>query len=121
MSVSPCRRRFGALAVGVALIVVGAILAAFAVFGGDPQAPDPKPSQTACNVFDPECGGSPTPTGPTEPSSTPQLPSPTVAPPDGSGGTSEGGTGGGGTDGGGTSEGGTGGGNAGGFFGGTAS
>ncbi|MFF9192600.1 hypothetical protein [Streptomyces rochei] len=105
---APSRRTVG-LIVGVALIVVGAVLAAFAVFGGsdgtanpDPTPPpttsqpttgptpgdpspnpsDPEPTGAPCNVFDPECGGSTT--GGTEP-----TPMPT--PSGGSGGNGGGG------------------------------
>ncbi|MFE1289694.1 hypothetical protein [Streptomyces sp. NPDC058751] len=81
---APSRRTVG-LIVGIALLVIGAILAAFAVFGGGdgttapepstsptsarPSAPEPTPNQptpsptapepspTSCNIFDPECPG----------------------------------------------------------------
>jgi hypothetical protein len=97
MSDRPSRRSLGALVVGVALIVVGAVLAAFAVFGGEQDAPAPEPSPTAsCNIFDPECGPGPEPTaGPTEPEpssppvSTTPPPAPTsepTTPPDGESG-----------------------------------
>lgn len=96
MSDSPSRRRFGALVVGVALIVVGAVLAAFAVFAGDPEAPAPEPSPTSsCNIFDPECEPGPEPTaGPTEPEPSSPPVSTTPPPGDDSGGGNGGTTGG---------------------------
>ncbi|MFI9052450.1 hypothetical protein [Streptomyces sp. NPDC053427] len=79
MSVPKPSGRLVALMVGVALVVVGAVLAAYAAFGGsDGSSPSPGPSPSAsCNIFDPECapggdsgGGDPTPTpsdpGPTQ-------------------------------------------------------
>ncbi|MEV5666288.1 hypothetical protein [Streptomyces flaveolus] len=80
MSDRPSRRRLGALLAGVALTVVGAVLAAFAVFGGDPDAPAPGPAPSpsaSCAVFDWDCQE---PTAAPEPSDPPTTAVPTGSP-----------------------------------------
>ncbi|WNZ14917.1 hypothetical protein [Streptomyces sp. 11x1] len=111
MAESAPSRRTVALVVGVALVVIGSVLAAFTVFGGsdssttapdtpptseqsaDPSTPPvstppmpPDPTGTACSIFDPECDSGST-TGGT-------MPTPTAVPSDGDGGTSGSGNGG---------------------------
>ncbi|MFF4188174.1 hypothetical protein ACFYZ9_33765 [Streptomyces sp. NPDC001691] len=81
MSSSDASRKAVALAIGLALIAVGAVIAAFSVFGDDSSAPGPRPSQSppaTCSPFAVDChtGGSTGSSGGTEP-----TPPPTPRPP----------------------------------------
>ncbi len=82
MSSSDAARKVIALAVGLALMAVGAVVAAFAVFGGDDSsAPGPRPSPstpTTCMPFAVDCqpGGG---TGGVSPTPLPSPPRPSAS------------------------------------------
>ncbi|MFG3132945.1 hypothetical protein ACGFZU_35255 [Streptomyces tendae] len=85
---APSRRTVG-LIVGVALVVVGAVLAAFAVFGGSDGNAAPGPTSPPTTSQQPTADPTPTapPTGGGEPTGNPTSPGePTPSAPDGSSG-----------------------------------